>query len=52
MATADLDGDGHPDYVLYNAASGQTAIGYLSNTVIVNAALGLILPAGWSLIGQ
>ena len=52
MATADLDGNGHPDYVLYNAASGQTAIGYLNNTVVVNAAIGPILPAGWSLVGQ
>ena len=51
VAAADFDGDGYPDYVLYNAASGQTAIGYLNNTVVVNAALGPVVPAGWSLLG-
>ena len=52
VATADFDGDGHPDYLLYNAATGQTSIDYLSNNVLVNAVLGPILPGGWSLLGQ
>ena len=52
VATADFDGDGHPDYLLYNAVSGQTAIGYLNDTLVVDAALGPIIPAGWSLAGQ
>ncbi len=50
VATADFDGDGYPDYVLYNPGSGQTAIAYLTNTIVVNAALGLTVPAGWSLV--
>ncbi len=41
-----FDGDGNPDYVLYNVASGQTAIEYPQNTVAVNAALGPIF-TGW-----
>ena len=52
MATADFDRDGNPDYVLYNPASGQTAIGYLTNNILVNAALGPTLPDGWTLAGQ
>jgi hypothetical protein len=40
VATADLDGDGNPDYVLHNHASGQTAIGHLTDNILVNAALG------------
>jgi hypothetical protein len=51
VATADFDRDGHPDYVLYNAATGQTSIDYLSNNVLVNAASGPTLPTGWSLLG-
>jgi len=31
--------------------TGQTAIGYLNDTVLVGAALGPTLPAGWSVIG-
>jgi len=52
VATADFDRDGNPDYVLYNPASGQTTIGYLTNNILVNAALVPTLPAGWTLAGQ
>jgi hypothetical protein len=29
VAAADFDREGHPDYLLYNANTGQTAIWYL-----------------------
>ena len=32
VATTDLNGDGYPDYLLYNAATRQTAIWYLNKT--------------------
>jgi hypothetical protein len=49
VAAADSDREGHPDYLLYTADTGQTAIWYLNNNVFVNAALGPVLPAGWTL---
>jgi hypothetical protein len=51
VATADFNGDSHPDYLLYNPASGQTAIVYLDHNIFLNAALGPTIPAGWSLLG-
>jgi len=48
---ADFNGDGHPDYVLRNASTLQTAIWYLNNSVFIGGALGPTLPAGWSLDG-
>jgi hypothetical protein len=50
VATADFDGDGNPDYVLYKASTRQTAIWYLNNNVFVSAAYGPTLPDGWSLV--
>jgi collagenase-like protein with putative collagen-binding domain/VCBS repeat protein len=47
----DFNGDGHPDYVLQNASTHQTAIWYLNNNVYVGSAYGPILAAGWSLRG-
>jgi len=52
VATADFNGNGKPDYLLYNAATRQTAIWYLNNNMFVSGALGPTLPAGWSLVGQ
>jgi len=52
VATADFNGNGKPDYVLYNAATRQTAIWYLNNNVLQGQAPGPTLPAGWSLVGQ
>jgi FG-GAP repeat. len=46
VATADLNGDGKPDYVLYNASTRQTAIWYLNNNVYVGGGYGPTLPAG------
>src|SRR5947209_2135952 len=50
VATADFNGDGKPDYVLYKGTTGQTAIWYLSNNVHIASAAGPTVPAGgWSL---
>jgi len=48
-AVADFNGDGYPDLVVQYVATHQTVIGYLSNNVVVGAALGATLPGGWSL---
>jgi hypothetical protein len=49
VASKDFNGNGKPDYLLYNAATRQTAIWYLNNNVFVNGVFGPTLPAGWSL---
>jgi FG-GAP-like repeat len=46
----DFNGDGKPDYVLYNASTHQTAIWYMNSNVHVGGAFGPTLPAGWSLV--
>jgi plastocyanin len=46
---ADFNGDGKPDYVLYNAATRKTAIWHLNNNVLIGGVLGPTLPAGWGL---
>ncbi|HEX3252707.1 MAG TPA: VCBS repeat-containing protein, partial [Pyrinomonadaceae bacterium] len=51
VAAADLNGDGKPDYLLYNVDTQQTAIWYLNNNVFVSGAYGPILPPGWSFFG-
>ena len=35
VGAADFNGDGHPDYVLYNASIQQTAIWYLLNHLLI-----------------
>ena len=40
MDVADFNGDGKPDYVLYNAITRQTAIWYLNNNVLVSGEFG------------
>ena len=44
---ADFNGDGSPDFVL-QSASGDTAIWYLHNNVLVGGDFGPTLPPGWS----
>jgi hypothetical protein len=48
-AITDFNGDGHPDYVLRNAATRQTAIWYLNNSVFISGAYGPTLAVGWGL---
>ena len=46
----DFNNDGHPDYLLFNPSTGQTAIWYLNNNVRINSAFGPTAWAGWSLV--
>ena len=50
VATADFNGDGSPDYTLYQSSTRRTAIWYLNNNVFVGSAYGPTVPNGWSLI--
>ena len=45
----DFNGDSHPDYVLQNAATLQTAIWYLNNNAYIGSAYGPNLVQGWTL---
>jgi len=46
-ARYDFNGDGFPDYLLFNASTRQTAIWYLQGTTFLSGAYGPTLPAGW-----
>jgi hypothetical protein len=48
--SADVNGDGKPDYALYNATTRQTALYYLNNNVYAGSAYGPTLPAGWNVL--
>jgi hypothetical protein len=48
VAAADFNGNGNPDYLLYNVNTRQTAIYYLNNNVYVSFAFGPTLPPGWT----
>jgi FG-GAP-like repeat len=50
-ATADFNGDGHTDWVIHYAATRQTAIVYMNDNVVIGAAFGPSLVAGWTLRG-
>ena len=52
VAAVDFDGNGKPDYLLYNPGTRQTVIWYLNNNVFVSAAFGPTIPPGWRLVGQ
>jgi uncharacterized delta-60 repeat protein len=47
----DFNQDGHPDYVLFNAVTHQTAVWYLNNNVFLGGAFGPSLPPNWNIIG-
>ena len=49
MGTADFNGNGKPDDVLYNATTRRTALYYLNNNIYAGSALAPVLPAGWIL---
>src|SRR5205809_684199 len=51
ITTADFNGNGKPDYVLYNVSTHQTAIWYLNNNVYIGGGFGPTLPNGWALVG-
>ena len=40
--TADFNGDGKPDYVLYDANTRQTAVWYMNNNVSVSSARSIV----------
>lgn len=46
---ADFNGDLHPDFVLYNHSTHQTAIWYMNNNVHIGSHLGPTIPTGWVL---
>ena len=48
---ADFNNDGHPDYVLRNASTRQTAIWYLNNNIYQGGAFGPSITVGWVLEG-
>ena len=47
----DVNGDGKPDYLLYNRTTQQTVIWYLNNDVLIGHAFGPTPWFGWSLVG-
>ena len=49
-AMSDFNGDGHPDYVLYNRFTRQTAIWYLNNNVFIGGRYGPTIPAPWYVV--
>lgn len=50
VATADVNGDGYPDYLLYKPSTRETAIYYFNDNVYMGFAFGPTLPVGWSLV--
>ena len=50
-APTDFNGDGRPDYLLYNGNTGQTVLWYLNNNALIGAASGPTLPPGFRVVG-
>src|SRR5205814_1185309 len=50
-APTDFNNDGKPDYLLFNASTRQTVLWYLKNNVLIGAASGPTLSAGYRLVG-
>jgi VCBS repeat protein len=50
-AVSDFNHDSHPDYVLQNGGTRQTALWYLNNNVYLSGAYGPTLAVGWALKG-
>ena len=51
VGVADFNGDGHPDYLLFNSSTRQTAIWYLNNNGFISGLYGPTLPVGWAVAG-
>jgi hypothetical protein len=49
VGLADFNGNGRPDYLLFNSSTRQTAIWYLNNYQFIGSASGPTLPVGWNL---
>jgi hypothetical protein len=47
---ADFDGNGRPDYLLFNSSTRQTAVWYLNNNLLIGNATGPIIPGAWSIV--
>ena len=50
VGVADFNGGGHPDYLLFNSSTRQTAIWYLNDNVFSFGLYGPTLPVGWSVV--
>jgi hypothetical protein len=48
---ADFNLDGHPDYLLFNPSTRQTAIWYLNNNALIGHSSGPSPWAGYTLVG-
>ncbi len=48
--TDDFNNDGHPDYLLFNEATGATVIWYMNNNVEISGTYGPAVPTGWSVV--
>jgi hypothetical protein len=48
---ADFNGDGNPDYALFNASTRQTAIWHLSGVTFAGGLFGPTIASGYELIG-
>jgi len=51
VSVADFNGDGHPDYLLFNASTRQTWIWYLSGGTYLTGAAGPMITSGYELVG-
>jgi hypothetical protein len=50
QGTADFNGDGKPDYLLYNPSTRQTVIWYPTNNILLSGAYGPTVTPGWTLV--
>jgi hypothetical protein len=52
MGAADFNGDGNPDYLLFNSSNRATVIWYMDNNLRIAGNHGPTLPASWELVGH
>jgi elongation factor P hydroxylase len=48
---ADFNGDTHPDYLVFNAATRDTVIWYMSGATRIGSRVGPTIPAGFEVAG-